>query len=199
MHRRRGSVVEFLPMSLPVAHYRFTVDEYYRLAEVGILDQDDRVELIEGEIVMMSPIGGRHAASVACLTHLLVEAVGRRALVRVQSPVVLDDFSEPEPDVCLARSRADSYASGHPRPADVLLLVEVADSSASYDRTVKLPLYSRAGIQTVWILDLGRDLVEVYSAPSPDGYLAQHTGGAGDRLEVPGSAATIDVSELFPR
>ena len=185
-------------MSLPLARYRFTVDDYYRLAQAGILGEDDRVELIEGEIVMMTPIGSRHAASVSAITRLLIGAVADRAIVRVQLPLRLDDHSEPEPDVCLARPRRDEYSAGHPGPRDVFLLIEISDSSLGYDRGVKLPLYGRSGVPAVWILDLGRGLVEVYSEPSPDGYLERRTLRSGDRIAVPGTEVSIDAGQLFP-
>jgi len=184
-------------MSLPLARYRFTVDDYYRLAQAGILGEDDRVELIEGEIVMMTPIGSRHAACVSRTTRLLSGIVGDRAIVRVQLPVRLDDHSEPEPDLCLARPRGDEYDGGHPNPGDVLLLIEISDSSLAYDRGVKIPLYGRSGISAAWIVDLGRNLVEAYSGPSPDGFLERRTFRAGDRVAIPGTDATIDAAQLF--
>jgi Uma2 family endonuclease len=149
---------------------RFTVDEYYRMAAAGILHEDDRVELIEGEIVEMPPIGISHASSVDRLNQLLAERVVRRAIIRVQSPIHLGERSEPQPDVSLLRPRRDFYAGGHPGPADVLLLIEVADTSADYDRQVKAPLYARAGIGEVWLVDLQARTIEVYRNPSPQGY-----------------------------
>jgi hypothetical protein len=185
-------------MSLPLARYRFSVDEYYRLAEAGILNEDSRVELIEGEIVMMTAIGSRPAACVSGIHHLLFEVLGSQVVVRGQCPVRLDDYNEPEPDICLARPRADRYSGAHPGPADVLLLIEVADSSLGYDRDVKLPLYARSGIAAVWILDLGRGRLQAYGGPSADGYLERRTYRAGDSLTVPGTTATVEVAQLFP-
>ncbi|HET9765457.1 MAG TPA: Uma2 family endonuclease [Thermoanaerobaculia bacterium] len=185
-------------MSLPLARYRFSVDDYYRLAQAGILGEDDRVELIEGEILMMPPIDSRHAACVSGISRLMLRALGEQAVVRVRCPARLDDLNEPEPDLCLARPRADLYSGAHPGPADVLLLIEVADSSIGYDRGIKLPLYARSGIAAVWILDLGRRLVEAYSGPSPDGYLERRTLRSGDRLEIPGTDVSIDAGQLFP-
>jgi Uma2 family endonuclease len=185
-------------MGLPLARYRFTVDDYYRLAQAGILGEDARVELIEGEIVMMTPIGSRHAACVTGITRLLVGLLGDRALVRIQLPVRLDDNSEPEPDICVARPRPDLYAGGHPGPADVLLLIEVSDSSLGYDRGIKVPLYARSGIEAVWIVDLGRSVVHAYSGPSADGYLERRTAHAGDGLGIPGTDLKIDAGDLFP-
>src|ERR671938_544657 len=145
---KRGS------MSVQVAKRCFSVDEYYRMGEAGILTEDDRVELIEGEIIEMSPIGSRHAACVNRLNTLLGRHLRQTAIVSVQNPIRLDAYSEPEPDVALLRPRADYYESGHPTPADALLIVEVADTSADYDRIIKLPLYAKAGIPEAWLVDL---------------------------------------------
>ena len=131
---------------VPTRH-RLTVDDYYRMAEAGILGEDDRVELIDGELIDMASVGPDHIATVNGLTSVLVMACRDRAIVSVQNLARLDRFSEPQPDVTLFRPRADNYRTGaRPGPADVLLLVEVADSSLRYDRAVKLPLYARAGI-----------------------------------------------------
>jgi len=144
----------------------FTTDEYHRMATAGILAEDDRVELIEGEIIRMSPIGSPHASSVDRLTSLLTRRLGRRAIVRVQGPVVLDRRSEPQPDVTVLKPREDFYATEHPGPKDVLLLIEVADTSGGYDRGTKLPLYARAGIREVWIVDVVERTLEVYRQPT---------------------------------
>jgi len=155
----------------PVAHKRlFTVAEYYRMAEAGILTEDDRVELLEGEITAMSPLGSRHAASVNRLANLLFEAVHGSALVAVQNPIRLSPRSEPQPDLTLLKPRADFYASAHPGPEDVLLLIEVAESSASHDRDTKFPIYARAGISECWLADLDARHVEIHRQPAPDGY-----------------------------
>ncbi|MDR7554009.1 MAG: Uma2 family endonuclease [Armatimonadota bacterium] len=167
-------------MSVQVKRRRFTVDEYERMALAGILSEDDRVELIEGEIVEMTPIGSRHADVVTRLTMLLARAVGDRALVSVQNPVRLDRYSEPQPDLTVLRP--GSYAARHPEPSDVLLLIEVADATGRYDRGVKLPLYARAGVPEVWIVDLQAHAVEQYRAPAPDGYREVTRHRPGDRL-----------------
>jgi Uma2 family endonuclease len=132
-------------MGVQVQRRLFTVEEYHRMAEAGILSEDDRVELIEGELVTMSPIGSRHAACVARLTALLFP-VGGRGILWVQNPIRLGARSEPQPDVALLRYRPDFYASAHPGPEDVLLVVEVAETSADADRSLKIPLYARYGI-----------------------------------------------------
>lgn len=120
-----------------VLRRRFTVDEYYRLAEAGILHEDDRVELIEGEVVEMAPIGSKHASQVDRLAQHFFALLGERSTVRVQSPVHLDEHSEPQPDVTLLRPRPDFYASAHPGPQDIMLVVEVAETSAEYDHRQK--------------------------------------------------------------
>ena len=142
----------------------FTVAEYYRMAEVGILKPDDHVELIEGEIVEMSPSGSRHAGYVGKLNYLLGEALrGKPLLVRVQSPVRVSHFSEPEPDIAVVHSREDFYTDSHPIAADIVLVIEVADSRLMYDRSIKIPMYLRSGIAEAWLVDLANRAIEVHS------------------------------------
>ena len=169
-------------MAIPLTRRRFTVDEYYRMAEVGIFSEDDRVELIDGAVVDMVPIGAPHAGVIIRLNHLLSRLVGDRAMISPQNPVRLSDYSEPLPDVMLLRPRPDFYTSAHPGPGDVLLLVEVADSSAEYDRSVKVPLYARHGVPEVWLVDLQRQLVEIYRDPAPAGHREIRVVRRGDRL-----------------
>ena len=149
---------------------RFTVAEYYALAEAGILTPDERTELLDGEIITMAAMGSRHAAGISDFTELLFEAIGRRATLRVQCPLRLSDWYEPEPDIALLRRRADAYASAHPVPDDVLLLIEVADSSVRNDRRRKLPVYALFGIPEVWLADLPARHVEIHDHPTPAGY-----------------------------
>ncbi len=148
----------------------FTVADYHKMAEVGILDEDDRVELIEGEILNMTPIGPRHAGCVAHLTELFGEGLGRQVVIWTQNPIRLGEHSEPQPDLALLRRRPDFYTSAHPRPEDVLLVIEVVDTSLPYDQDVKVPLYSRSGIPEVWLVDLNRERLIVYCEPGPEGY-----------------------------
>jgi Uma2 family endonuclease len=153
-----------------VAHaatYKFTVDEYNRLAEIGFFREDARVELIEGEIVDMAPIGNRHYRTVNRLTTLFSPlAASKRAILSVQNPIVLSARSKPQPDVTLLRFRDDFYKDREPRPEDILLLVEVAESSLGYDRLTKMPLYARSGIAECWLVDLEAGRVEVYREPA---------------------------------
>ncbi len=154
----------------PYTTWRFTVEDYHRMAEVGILGEDDRVELIEGELVMSSPISSRHAACVKRLNALFSTALQGRAIVGVQDPLRLGEHSEPEPDLMLLRPRADFYRDAHPGPEDVYLVVEVSETSLAYDREVKLPLYARFGVPEVWLVNLVEDRLEVYRAPRSGSY-----------------------------
>ncbi len=146
----------------------FTVHDYHRMAEAGILHEDDRVELIEGELVEMAAIGSRHFTCVNTLTHLLVRSLGDEYIVSVQNPVRLDERSEPEPDLTVLRAR--DYRDSLPGPEDVLFLIEVSDTTLSYDRNVKLPLYARSGISEVWVADLAGETVERHTGPSGEIY-----------------------------
>jgi Uma2 family endonuclease len=148
----------------------FTVEEYYQMARSGILSEDDRVELIEGEILEMSPIGSRHAACVRRLNQIFSARIGTRAIVSVQNPIHLSKRSEPQPDLALLQPRDDFYERAHPEPEDVLLIVEVAETSADFDRETKAPLYAQAGIPEPWLVDLSEDYIEVFRQPSAKGY-----------------------------
>lgn len=149
---------------------RFTRAEYYRMAEAGILGRHDRVELIRGEIVEMSPIGRRHRAFVDNLAELLILRLVGRAIVSVQQPVVLTDDTEPQPDLTALRRGPVPYKEREAHAADVLLVIEVADSSLAYDRSTQLRLYAEAGIPEYWVVDCDAETVEVYRDPDPDGY-----------------------------
>jgi Uma2 family endonuclease len=149
--------------------HRFTVEEYYRMAETGILAPDARVELIEGQIIDMLPIGPLHSGVGTRLHALFAKVGGERWIVRSQYPVRLDDGSEPLPDLALVKPRTDFYTSRHPTPEDVFLLVEVADSSVRFDREEKLPAYARAGIIEFWLVNLVERIIEIYREPSPTG------------------------------
>ncbi|MBA2442426.1 MAG: Uma2 family endonuclease [Rubrobacter sp.] len=160
----------------------FTADEYHRMAEAGILDEDDRVELIEGEVLEMSPVGSRHAACVNRFNSLFNRQVTDKAIVGVQNPVRLDEHSEPEPDLALLRPREDFYSGDHPAPGDVLLLVEVAETSAEYDSAVKLPLYARAGIPEVWLVNLPDESIELHHRAASGEYRETLRAKRGERL-----------------
>lgn len=160
----------------------FTVDEYHRMAEAGILEADERVELIEGEIIQMAPIGPRHAGCVINATRLFITHLGDRAVVSPQNPVVIRPRSEPQPDLVLLRPRAVSYSRELPASQDVLLAVEVADTTVRFDRLVKSRLYARAGIAEFWLCLAMDGAVEVYRAPGPDGYADVTLRGPGQAV-----------------
>jgi Uma2 family endonuclease len=167
-------------MALPLTRRRFTVEDYYQMAAAGILAENDRVELIDGEIVEMSPIGSRHAACVTRTDSLFAHTLGRAVIVRVQNPVRLDERSEPEPDVALLRPREDFYESAHPTAADVLLVVEVADTSLEYDCQVKAPLYARHGIPELWVANPGERHLITHREPTPGGYATVRVARPGE-------------------
>jgi Uma2 family endonuclease len=154
----------------PVSRYAFSVEEYHKLADAGVLHEDSRVELIEGELIKMPPIGPPHASNVETLAELLMLKLARRAIVRIQDPIWLNDHTEPEPDLVIAKLQPGRYRKSHPRPEDVLLIVEVADSTLEYDRKVKMPLYAEHGIAEAWLLDLTAKQLEIYLEPSNNGY-----------------------------
>ncbi len=182
-------------MSVQVERHHFTVDEYYRMGDAGIFTEDDRVELIDGEIIRISPIGSRHAACVRRLDALLNRLFSRVAQVSAQNPIRISDFSEPQPDIALLSPRADFYAQGHPTPANVLLVIEVADTSVEYDREIKGPLYARAGIAEMWLVNLREDLVELYTNPAGGSYQSVRRAGRSESFtsqSLPGMTFSAD-------
>jgi Uma2 family endonuclease len=182
-------------MAVELNRRLFSVHDYYRMAEAGILRDDDRVELVQGEIVQMPPIGSAHASVVARLIALVHgQLQPRQVHISVQSPIRLDDYSEPQPDFALVRFRGDFYSSAHPGPSDVLFLVEVSDSTIAYDRRIKLPLYASARIAEVWIIDLSANAIEVYRQPSESEYRSQTVARTGEIISpllVPELALTV--------
>ena len=162
----------------------FTVADYYRMADAGLFHEDSRVELIQGQIIDMSPIGSPHFGMVNRLNRLLVPLVGVRGLVSVQNPVRLDPGSEPQPDIAILKPRADDYETGAPGPDDVLLLIEVADTSLDFDRNVKVPLYAQSGIVEYWIVNLPERIVEVHREPAGARYVQVRRAGPGETLDI---------------
>ena len=177
---------------------RFDVDDYHAMVRAGILLEGDRVELIEGEIVEMHTIGSRHAACVNRLNRLLVIALAGRGLVSIQNPVRLDRYSEPQPDVVVLRPRSDDYASGHPEPTSAFFAIEVADTSLTYDRTVKLLLYAKAGIPEVWIVDLDAGAVEVHRQPHDEGYRRVERITEGRLAPAAFPDVELELAEILP-
>ena len=157
-------------MSVQTRKRLFTVQEYHLMSEAGVFGDNERVELIEGEIIQMAAIGKRHAARVDRLARLFSQISESLVIFRVQNPICLNDKSEPQPDIALVQPRADFYEESLPNSQDILLLVEVADSTVNYDRDVKVPNYARSGIQEVWLWDLEANCLEVYRFPTANGY-----------------------------
>jgi len=176
-----------------------SAEEYLRMGEAGVFAPEARLELIEGEIVEMAPIGSPHAGMVAILTRLLVNSAGDRALVWVQNPVALGDRSVPQPDLALLRPRADSYTRSHPTAPDVLLVLEVADTTLEFDLGTKVPIYAKAGIIESWVIDLHDRTVRVFRDPSASGYRTSFTVA---RAQTVGASALpaveLAVGSLFP-
>jgi len=187
-------------MAVDVAAARrlFTRDEYHRMGEAGILKPTDRVELIRGEIVEMSPIGKRHRAFVDNLTELLIVRLAGRAIVSVQQPIALADDSEPQPDLTVLRRRPVPYKELEAYTPDALLLIEVAETSLRYDRSTKLRLYAEAGIPEYWVVDCAAEAVEVHRTPAADGY-RDVTRVAGDGSVAPHAFpdVVLTVQEIF--
>lgn len=171
---------------------KISLEGFHKMAEAGIFGEDDRIELIDGEMLTMAPIGGPHMSMVNRLNALLVPAVGDRGVVSVQNPIALPPDSEPQPDVVVLKPSAGALSAGVPGPADVLLLIEVADTTLRYDRGVKLPLYARHGVREVWIVDLQAKRIEVFHGPGPSGYARRREAGPGESV-APQALSGVDV------
>jgi Uma2 family endonuclease len=183
--------------TLPRRH-RYTAEEYRRMGEAGICSEDNRMELIEGEIIDMAPIGNQHAGLVNRLNRMFMQAAGNQAIISVQNSIRLADQSEPQPGIAVLKLRSDDYRAALPTPSDVLLVVEVADVSLDYDRTVKVPLYARHDIPEVWLVDPAGGAVEVFREPSPEGYRGARRHGPGARRRPSRVSKTeVDLEELL--
>ena len=185
-------------MSVNLAKHYFTVSEYERMGEGGVFAPGARMELIEGEIIEMSPIGSHHAACVERISGRLHEIAQRRFLVRNKNPIVANDFSEPQPDISVLRFREDYYQHAHPRPGDILLVIEVADTTPSFDRRVKTSLYARAGIAEFLLFNLPDDQVEFFSQPEEGTYQNAKVLQRGDRYESSVVAGfSLDIATIL--
>jgi Uma2 family endonuclease len=187
-----------LAMSVQLLRRKFTVEQYHKMVDSGILSEEDRVELIRGEIIDMAAIGKKHAAAVRRLDKLLSAKLQERAILDTQNPVVLDDTSEPQPDVALLRPREDFYETAHPQAEDIFLLIEVADSTVKYDREVKIPLYAENNIIEVWLVDVNQQIVEVFREPANAGYQNIQTFPQNQTLSIKAFPdVNITVNEIF--
>jgi Uma2 family endonuclease len=188
-------------MSTEIARKRMRIDvnRYQKMVAAGVLTRDDKIELIDGEMLEMAPIGMKHVLVLSKLTKLFVLGVGDAGIVVPGCPVDVDEFSEPEPDLCVLRARPDMYGTRHPEPVDVLLLIEVSDSSLAFDLSVKRALYARSGVAEYWLADVPGRALRVFREPLGDEYLqhAMHPAGSVVRpLAFPDIA--VDVGVLFP-
>ncbi|MEM7367705.1 MAG: Uma2 family endonuclease [Bacteroidota bacterium] len=174
---------------------KFTVADYHTMIKVGILHEDERVELIRGNMICMSPKGSKHSACISRIQEALV-SLGKEILTRYQEPITLSDHSEPEPDVALVKRQPDYYVAAHPGPSDIFLLIEVADSSLQFDRAIKLPLYAAEGITECWIVNVCDQQLEVYRDPSGNKYQSREIFLPGDYIPVPGSSEIIAVGGI---
>ncbi|MEA3642615.1 MAG: Uma2 family endonuclease [Lamprobacter sp.] len=179
--------------------HRLSADDYEHMGQANILGEDDRVELIDGEIIDIPPIGSPHGGAVNRIANRIIRAFSETdAILATQNPLRLSDFSEPEPDIALLRPRADFYAKRHPRPEDVLLLIEVAETSLRYDRDKKLPLYACAGIPESWLVDLSGTALWIYRDPGPKGYASvSQARDLSALLPLCLPEAALDLSGLF--
>lgn len=176
-------------------HHVVTVEQYHRMIDAGVFADGARVELVDGELLSMAPMGNRHWFTVMELSRQIVRALPNDLIAGIQGPVTLGDHDEPEPDLCIARLRPGRK----PTAADLLLVVEISDSTLALDREVKLPRYARAGVPEAWLVDLVNDRVEVHTRPGPDGYGAVRTLGAQEPLAIPGTATAVDWRDALGR
>lgn len=182
----------------PVERWRFTVDDYYRMGEVGILPEDARVELLNGDVVLMPPIGSHHNGSVIGLDEILRERLGRRVTISILGPLLLPLHGAPQPDILVLKRRDDHYRSANPMAADVLLAIEVAESSLSRDRDTKAPMYAEAGIAEYWIVNLAASQVIVYHEPKDGAYRSVTVPDREDSIKpLAFPDITIAVSEIL--
>jgi Uma2 family endonuclease len=185
-------------MSAEVETYRFSVEEFNKLGEAGIFDEDDRVELLDGEIIVMSPIGTQHAGTTMRVHWGLQQKLGNRVLFNLQNPAVLDEYSEPLPDITLLRPKRDFYTSGHPTPKDILLLIEVSDTTLGYDRGRKLRKYAERDISEVWIVNVRGRVIEQFREPTIGNYTVSRVCRKGEEISIQAfPEVTFRVEELI--
>lgn len=174
-----------------------TCDDYHAMIAAGILDEDDKVELLNGELIYMSPLGPNHGGATNRLNNLLQELLKGLAIIAVQNPVTLASFSEPEPDLAILKPRKDFYSEAHPIPEDIFLLIEVADTTLDKDRTVKGSLYAEAGIPFYWIVNLPERQLEVYSRPANGQYKLRQICLPDEKVEIPPFGIEVEAAKLI--
>ena len=193
-----GVIMLKAPPATTPSPRKFTVDEYYRMAEAGILQPEERVELIEGEIIVVPPIGDLHAMEVRQATRILYNSVANSLIISVQNPVSLGTSFEPRPDIALLRFREDNYPT-HPTPSDIFLVIEVSDSSLTYDLNTKIPAYAAAMVEECWPLNLPDDCLERFTQPGAEGYAKHSIYRRGESI-APESLAELNIlaDDLLP-
>lgn len=186
-----------MAVEVPVVRWQLSVADYARMQAAGVFGAEDRVELIDGELITMSPIGPGHAGTVKRLIRLLSKSLGDDVIVSAQDPVILNDYSEPQPDIAVLRYRDDFYSGSHPGPGDILLLIEVSDTTYEYDRKVKLLRYARAGVPEVWIVNLEAQQIERFAALAGESYSTEQALVRGEVLEVATGGLTLAVEAVL--
>lgn len=189
-------MVTSMPITdMPLA--QINTDTYHAMVSAGIFSEDDKIELINGYLIKKMSIGSKHGSTVTRLARLLIKQLDEQAIVTIQNPITINEFSEPEPDIVVARQQDDFYASGHPTPKDILLLIEVADTSLTFDRNAKIPLYAAADIPEAWLVDLIANEITVFRKPEGAVYQEREVFKTGQSIPLPGFAGTgIAVSDL---
>lgn len=182
-------------MSIQIQRHLFSIEDYHRMGETGILPERG-VELINGEIITMSPIGSKHAAKVDKLSHILFEQLGKALIVRVQIPFIANNLSEPEPDIALLNYREDYYESELPSGTDIQLIIEVADHTFAYDTKVKLPLYAESGVPEYWVIDLNKKQIHSYWQAAEGSYQKSKVYRIGETIKAQSLAIEIEVEQL---
>ncbi len=189
---------------LAATRRKFTIDEYHQLVDLGFFTENDRIELIRGEIIEMAPKRTPHSVCNSTLFGELYRLLYDRANVRGQEPIILPLNSEPEPDVVIAKKKADNYLSAHPTVEDIILVIEISDSTLKYDKETKLPLYAEAEIKNYWIVNLVENLLEVYSNPFSDnqgkfGYRNTSITLPNETINIPDfTEVTLELNSIFP-
>lgn len=184
-------------MAFPTQRKLFTVEDYHKMADAGILESDDRLELIKGEIIKMTPIKSAHAGIVTFLLEYLIIELHKKYTITGQNPVAFDRYSEPEPDIVVAAYRKDKYRSGHPTPSDVSLIIEVADSSLEYDRSTKKELYAESGIPEYWIVNIPDRQLEIFRQQAGSDYKEKEVFLPGERVACASVSFSLEVKDLF--
>lgn len=189
-------MVTSMPISdMPLA--QINTDTYHAMVSAGIFSEDDKIELINGYLIKKMSIGSKHGSTVTRLARLLIKQLDDQAVVTIQNPITINEFSEPEPDVVVAKPQDDFYADGHPTPKDILLLIEVADTSLAFDRNAKIPLYAAADVPEAWLVDLIANEITVFRKPEGAVYRESEVFKSGQSIPLPGFAeASIAVSDL---